>query len=155
MNTKQAVVKQVSGVTLAAKSDSGHWVMMDGGPTFGGSNAASSPKELLLMALGGCTANDVIPILKKKKAPVDSIEIHLTGSVREEHPQIFTNIHVEYLISGDGIDPADVERAIELSTTKYCSISAMLQETVKITHSYKIISQGESTVAIPLQTETV
>jgi putative redox protein len=142
MNTKQAVVKQVSGVTLAAKSDSGHWVMMDGGPMFGGSNAASSPKELLLMALGGCTANDVIPILKKKKAPVDSIEIRLSGSVREEHPQIFTEIHVEYLISGDGIDPADVERAIELSTTKYCSISAMLQESVRITHSFRILARN-------------
>jgi putative redox protein len=155
VSTKQAMVKQVSGVTLAAKSDSGHWVMMDGGPTFGGSNAASSPKELLLMALGGCTANDVIPILKKKKVPVDSIDILLTGSVREEHPQIFTDIQIEYLIRGDGIDPADVERAIELSTTKYCSISAMLKEAVRISHSYKIIPRDESNVAVPLHTQMV
>ncbi|HUN66723.1 MAG TPA: OsmC family protein [Bacteroidota bacterium] len=143
MNTKTAVVKQVAGVTLAAKCDSGHWVMMDGGPAFGGSNAASSPKELLLMALGGCTANDVIPILKKKKAPVEAVEIRLTGTVRDEHPQIFTDIHVEYLITGDGIEPADVERAIELSTTKYCSISAMLQPAVRITHAYRILRHGE------------
>jgi putative redox protein len=147
MNTKQAVVKQVSGVTLAAKSDSGHWVMMDGSPTFGGSSAASSPKELLLMALGGCTANDVIPILKKRKAPVDSIEIRLSGSVREEHPQIFTDIHIEYLISGEGVDPADVERAIELSTTKYCAISAMLQPAVRITHAYSILAPHEPSEA--------
>ncbi len=139
MATKSAFIRQVQGVTLAAKSDSGHWVMMDGGPMFGGSLAASSPKELLMMALGGCTANDVIPILKKTKAPVDHVEINVTGNVRDEHPQIFTDLHVEYVVYGDGIDPADVERAIELSTTKYCSISAMLQAAVRITHSYRIV----------------
>ena len=139
MTTKQAIITQVQGVTLAAKSDSGHWVMMDGGPTFGGSLAASSPKELLLMALGGCTANDVIPILKKKRVPVEHVEIRVTGTVRDEHPQIFTDLHVEYLIRGDGIDPADVERAIELSTTKYCSVSAMLQPTVRITHTFQLV----------------
>ncbi len=140
MATKSATIRQVQGVTLAAKSDSGHWVMMDGGPMFGGSLAASSPKELLMMALGGCTANDVIPILKKKKAPVEHIEINVTGNVREEHPQIFTDLHVEYVVYGDGVDPLDVERAIELSTTKYCSVSAMLQSSVQITHSYRIVS---------------
>ncbi len=139
MATKSAFIRQVQGVTLAARSDSGHWVMMDGGPMFGGSLAASSPKELLMMALGGCTANDVIPILKKKKVPVDHIEINVSGNVRDEHPQIFTDLHVEYVVYGNGIARSDVERAIELSTTKYCSISAMLQEAVQITHSYRIV----------------
>lgn len=138
MPMKNAIVKQVQGITLAGKSDSGHWVMMDGGPMFGGSNAASSPKELLLIALGGCTANDVIPILKKKRTPVDDIEIRLTGTVREEHPQIFTDIHIEYVLRGNDIEAEDVERAIELSTTKYCSVSAMLTSNVNITHSYRI-----------------
>ncbi len=141
MATKTAVVKQVQGTTLLGRSDSRHWVVMDGTETFGGSNAGSSPKELLLMALGGCTAMDVIPILKKKRSPVDSVEVHLTGNVREEHPQVFTDIHVEYVVFGEGVDPKDVERAIELSTAKYCAISAMLRETVKITHSYRIVSR--------------
>lgn len=144
MPTKHAVVKQIQGITFAAKADSNHWVTMDGPATFGGSNAGPSPKELLLMALGGCTASDVVPILKKKRVPVEGFEIRLTGTAREEHPQIFTDIHIEYIITGDNINPADVERAIELSTTKYCSISAMLQSSVTITHSYKIEPSAHS-----------
>ncbi len=138
MKTKTAIVKQVRGITLAGKSDSAHWVMMDGAETFGGSNAGSSPKELLLMALGGCTAMDVIPILTKKKTPFTGFEINLTATMQDEHPQVFTDIHVEYVIYGNDINTEDVERAIELSTTKYCSVSAMLKATVNITHSYRI-----------------
>lgn len=145
MTEKKAIVKQVQGITLIGKSDSSHWVVMDGSELFGGSRAGSSPKELLLLALGGCTASDVIPILKKKGAPVENVEIHLTANVREEHPQIFTDIHIEYIIYGDGVHPEDVERAIELSTTKYCSVSAMLKPTVNITHSYKIESTKQTT----------
>lgn len=138
MGTKEAVIRQVQGTTLVARADSAHWVVMDGSPTFGGSNAGSSPKELLLMALGGCTAMDIIPILKKKRAPVEHVEIRVTGNVRDEHPQVFTGIHIEYIISGDGVDANDVERAIELSTTKYCSVSAMLRTGVPITHSLTV-----------------
>jgi putative redox protein len=138
MQTKTAFLKQLQGVTLVAKSDSNHWVIMDGSPTFGGSSAGSSPKELLLIALGGCTSNDVLPILKKKKIQLDGFEIYLTGNVREEHPQVFTDIHLEYVFYGEHIRAEDVERAMELSTTKYCSITAMLSASVKITHSYRI-----------------
>ncbi|MBS4027790.1 MAG: OsmC family protein [Ignavibacteriales bacterium] len=140
MAKKTALVKQLHGITLAAKSDSNHWLMMDGSPTFGGSNASSSPKELLLMSLGGCTAMDVLPILQKKKVPITGFEINLNGNTRDEHPQVFTDIHVEYVFYGDDIDKKEIERAIELSTTKYCSVSAMLRESVKITHSYLIKS---------------
>lgn len=138
MSIKKAVVKQVQGITLAAKADSNHWVMMDGRDSSDGEGAASTPKELMLMALGGCTAMDVIPILKKMRVKFDAFEVNLTGNAREEHPQVFTDIHIEYLLHGDGIPEADVQRAIELSTTKYCSVSAMLRDRVKITHSYII-----------------
>jgi len=138
MATKQALIKQVKGITLAAKSDSNHWVIMDGGEKFGGSLAGSSPKELLMFALGGCTAMDVLPILAKRKSPIDDFEIKVSGNVREEHPQVFTDLHVEYIFYGNGINPEDVERAIELSTTKYCAVSAMLKAGVPITHSYRI-----------------
>jgi len=144
MVTKHAVVRQVQGITLAAKADSNHWVIMDGPEMFGGSNAGPRPKELLLMALGGCTASDVIPILRKKRVPFDGLEVRLTGTVRDEHPQVFTEIHVEYLVYGEGINPADVERAIELSRTKYCSVTAMLRPTVNITHSYQILPVQKS-----------
>lgn len=144
MPAKTAVVKQLGGITFAAKSDSNHWVLMDGPESFGGSNAAPRPKELLLFALGGCTSSDVIPILKKKRVPVEGYEVRLTGNVREEHPQVFTDIHMEYVFYGDNINPADIERAIELSTTKYCSVTAMLRDSVKITHSYRIVSSTGS-----------
>jgi putative redox protein len=138
MATRHAIVTQVQGTTLAARADSRHWVVMDGAETTGGSSAASSPKELLLFALGGCTAMDVIPILKKKRSPVERCEVHLTADVREEHPMVYTGIHIEYVFYGQGIVPADVEHAIELSITKYCAVSAMLAPSVPLTHSYRI-----------------
>jgi putative redox protein len=144
MPTKTAIIKQVQGITFAAKSDSNHWVLMDGPETFEGSNGAPRPKELLLFALGGCTSSDVIPILRKKRVPLKGYEVHLKGNVREEHPQVFTDIHVEYVFYGDGVNCADVERAIELSMTKYCSVTAMLRDSVKITHSYRIVSSDLS-----------
>ncbi len=147
MSTKQATIHQLQGTTLLAKSDSNHWVVMDGSPTFGGSSAGSSPKELLLMALGGCTANDVIPILKKKRVPLQKLEIRVTGNTRDEHPQIFTNINIEYIFYGNGLDTEALERAIELSTTKYCSISAMLRSSVEITHSYRQVGVQEEAPA--------
>ena len=140
--SKQAIVRQVQGTTLIARADSRHWITMDGSEKFGGSNAASSPKELLLMALGGCTIMDVIAILQKKRAPVDRIDINLNANVRDEYPQIYTDVHLEYVVYGDGVNPSDVERAIELSTEKYCAVSAMLKPTVKITHSYRIEPKG-------------
>ncbi len=142
MAEKKTVVRQVRGITLAAKSDSNHWVMMDGGPAVGGSGAGSNPKELVLMGLGGCTISDVISILNKKRAPVTNVEVRLSAKVAEEHPQVFTDVHLEYVVTGDGVKPEDVERAIELSTTKYCAVSAMLKPSVKITHSYRIVPSG-------------
>jgi len=135
---KHAIVKQLQGITFSAKSDSKYWITMDGPEAFGGSDAAPRPKELVLMALGGCTGSDVVAILTKKRVPFDRLELRLTAHVRSEHPQIFTDIHVEYVLFGNDINPADLERAIELSTTKYCSVSAMIRESVTLTHSYTI-----------------
>ena len=136
--TKEVTLRQVRGITFAAKGNSNHWVIMDGSAEFGGSLAGSTPKELLLMALAGCTSTDVIPILRKKRVPLQGYEVNVKGVEREEHPRIFTTIHVEYVFYGDGIEKADVERAIELSTTKYCSASAILSASAPITHSYRI-----------------
>jgi putative redox protein len=138
MAERTAVVQQVKGITFVAKADSNHLVPMDGPQELGGGNAGSRPKELVLMALGGCTGSDVVSILQKKRVPLKDFRINLTAQTAEEHPQVFTAIHVEYVLVGDDINTADVERAIELSTTKYCSVSAMLRPAVKITHSYKI-----------------
>jgi putative redox protein len=146
--TKEVFLKQVHGITLAARGNSNHWVMMDGSPEFGGSLAGSSPKELLLMALAGCTSMDVIPILKKRRAPIEGYEVRVTGNEREEHPRIFTDIHLEYVFYGDGINPVDVERAIELSRTKYCAVSAIVAASARITHSYRIESSVKAASSV-------
>lgn len=140
MSTKTAYVKQIKGITFAAKTDSNHWVTMDGAENFGGSNAAVRPKELLLIALGGCTGSDVVTILQKKKVKLDDFEMNITADVAKEHPQVFTKINVEYVFYGKNIPETDIERAIELSQTKYCSVTHMLNKAAEITHSFKIIS---------------
>ena len=138
MTIRHAFVKQIRGISFAGKADSNHWVMMDGPEEFGGSNAGTRPKELVLVALAGCTSSDVVSILQKKRVLLDSYEVHVTAEQRDEHPQVFTTIHLEFVFRGADIRPADVERAIELSETKYCSVSAMLRGSVAMTHSYKI-----------------
>ena len=140
MSTKKALVKHINGVTFLGKSDSNHWVTMDGPESFGGSDAGTRPKELLLIALGGCTGSDVITILQKKKVQISNFEMNISADVAEEHPQVFTKINVEYVFHGKDIQEKDVERAIELSQTKYCSVTHMLNKAMQITHSFKIIS---------------
>lgn len=141
MATKKAYLKLIKGITFAAKSDSNHWITMDGPEDFGGSNAGVRAKELILMGLAGCTASDVIPILKKKKVQLQDFEINIIAEVAEEHPQVFTLINLEYIFYGKDIQEKDVERAIELSLTKYCSVTAMLQKAVEIKHTYRIVNE--------------
>lgn len=136
-----ALVKHIKGVTFLGKSDSNHWVTMDGPESFGGSDAGTRPKELLLIALGGCTGSDVITILQKKKIKIDNFEMNISADVADEHPQVFTKINVEYVFYGKDIQEKDVERAIELSQTKYCSVTHMLNKAAEITHSFKIIQR--------------
>ena len=139
MAVKTAYLKQIKGITFAAKSDSNHWVTMDGSPEFGGSNAGSSPKELVLMGLAGCTSSDVINILNKKRVNLSDYEVNIKAEVSDEHPKVFTSINLEYVFYGKNINEKDVERAIELSQTKYCAVTQMLIKSVNITHTYKII----------------
>ena len=140
MATKIATIKQLEGITFAGKTDSGHWVMMDGPENFGGSNAAIRPKELLLLSLGGCTGSDVTSILSKKRVKLEGFELKLTADQAEEHPQVFTKIHIEYIFKGTDLKETDLERAIELSLTKYCAVTAMFQKAMEITHSYSVVS---------------
>lgn len=131
-------VKQIGGLAVAARGESNHWVAMDGPATLGGAEAGSRPMEVLLMSLGGCTAMDVISILKKKRVPVDDFEIEIEAERADEHPKVYTKIHVKYLVHGQGVKPQDVERAIELSEEKYCSVTAMLRKTAEMSSSYEI-----------------
>ena len=138
MSTKTAVVRQIGGISFAGRADSNHWVVMDGPPEFGGSSAASSPKELILVALGGCTLSDVVSILRKKRAAVFDVDVQITAEQSDEHPKIYTNIHLEFVVRGSNVRSEDVARAIELSETKYCPVSAMLRPAVAITTSFRV-----------------
>jgi putative redox protein len=139
MAEKKAYLKQVKGITFVGKTDSNHWITLDGPENFGGSNAGIRPKELLLLALAGCTASDVVTILEKKKVKLDDFEINITAQMQEEHPQVYTKIDLEYVFYGKNIPVEAVERAIELSQTKYCSVTTMLQKAIDIIHSYRIV----------------
>ena len=138
MAQHKAVVKQIQGISMVGKADSNHWISIDGPESFGGSNAGTRPKELILIGLAGCTASDVISILEKKRVKLDEFEIQISAESAETHPKVFTKIHLEFLITGKDIKETDVQWAIELSQTTYCSVTAMLQKSVEITHSYII-----------------
>ena len=138
MSTSKAYLKQVKGITFAGKTDSNHWITVDGPENFGGSDAGIRPKELLLLSLAGCTASDVVSILQKKRVKLDDFEINISAEMTEEHPKVFTKIDLEYVFYGDNIAEKDVERAIELSETKYCGVTAMLEKAIDINHTYKI-----------------
>jgi putative redox protein len=138
MATKKAIVKHIQGVTFMGKADSNNWVVMDGPEEFGGSNAGTRPKELLMLALGGCTGSDVATILKKKKINIDGFDMNITADTQETHPQVFTKMHIEYVFFGKEIPIEAVERAIELSQKTYCSVTAMFQKAFEVTHSYRI-----------------
>ncbi len=139
MAQHSATIKQLQGISFAGKTDSNNWVMMDGPENFGGSNAAIRPKELLLLSLGGCTSADVIAILKKKRIKLDSYHLNISADSTEIHPKVYTKIHLEYVFVGNDIKEKDVERAIDLSQNTYCGVTAMLQKSIEITHSYKIV----------------
>lgn len=134
----KAIIKQIEGLSFIGKSDSNHWLAIDGPKEFLGSEAASRPKELLLLSLGSCTGSDVAAILNKKKVKLTNFEIHLEAEVEKEHPKVFKNIHIEFIFQGKDLDPKHLERAIELSHEKYCPITQMLKHSVVITTSYKI-----------------
>jgi putative redox protein len=113
-------------------------VIMDTTSDSGGHDDGFSPMELVLVALAGCTAMDVISILKKKRQNVTGLEVVTRGARAADHPRIYTNIEVEFIVRGHGIDPQAVARAIELSETKYCSVSNMLNKAAKIVTRYSV-----------------
>jgi len=134
----KAEIKQIDGLSLAGKAESGHWVIMDGPALLGGADAGARPMELFLMGLGGCTSMDVISILRKKRVNLTNYECHLEVERSEEHPKVFTKVKINFIIWGKDIPRVAVERAIELSETKYCSATAMLKKSVDIETSYEI-----------------
>jgi len=127
-----------SRLSFDGTSGSGFKVPLGTEPAIGGDNDGFRPMELIAIGLAGCTAMDTISILQKKRQDVTAFEVIVHAKRAEEHPKVFTNITLEYLIEGHQVDPAAVERAIELSATKYCPAQAMLDKAAKIDHKYSI-----------------
>lgn len=126
-----------------AKSDSGHTLIIDGPPTHGGRNLGARPMEMVLMGLGGCTSIDVLDILKKSRQDVTDCVTQLTAERATTIPAVFTSIHIHFVVTGRNLKPKQVERAIELSATKYCSATLMLQRGgVEITHDFEIVESA-------------
>jgi putative redox protein len=134
----KAEVVQVRGVTFIGKAGSGHWAAMDGSKEFRGSEGATTPKELVLTALGGCTGADVASILYKMKEKVHRFEIDLEAETADEHPKVYTKIHITYKFWGEDLKEENIIKAISLSQDKYCSVSAMLKKSTSITYSHHI-----------------
>lgn len=136
----QATVKWVDGVQFVAESGSGHAVVMDGPPEFGGRNMGVRPMEMVLMGLGGCSSFDVINILQKSRQQVVSCEAQLQAERAETEPKVFTKINLHFVVKGHELKPSVVQRAVDLSAEKYCSASIMLSNGgVEITHSLELL----------------
>ncbi len=135
----QARVKWIENMAFVAESGSGHAVVVDGPPELGGRNLGVRPMELLLMGVGACSAVDVVMILKKGRQPVSDCVCELKAERADSEPKVFTAIHLNFLVTGRGLNPVQVERAVQLSAEKYCSASIMLgRGGVAITHGFEI-----------------
>ncbi|HIE4217896.1 TPA: OsmC family protein [Proteus mirabilis] len=130
----EARVKWVEDLSFVGESSSGHQVMMDGNS----GDKAPSPMEMVLIAAGGCSAIDVVSILRKGRHQVTDCEVKLTSKRRDEAPRLFTDINLHFIVSGKALTDKTVERAVQLSAEKYCSVSLMLGKAANITHSFEI-----------------
>jgi putative redox protein len=135
----ECTVRWTNGMTFLAETGSGHVTAMDGAPDGGGQNLAPRPMEMVLVGTGGCTAYDVVVILKKSGQPVTGCEVKVTSERAQTDPKVFTKIHMQFTVRGRGLKRNVVEHAIRLSHDKYCSASIMLGKTAEITTGFEIV----------------
>lgn len=138
----KARVKWVEGTRFVGESGSGHAVVMEGMAPEGGVAVGISPMEMLLLGLGGCTSIDVVMILQKAREKVTDCVVEIEGERADEIPKVYKRIHAHYIVTGHGLKPSAVERAIKLSAEKYCSATIMLAATAKVTHDFEIVEAG-------------
>jgi len=129
----ESTVTWTSGMSFKSEQD-GHEIILDASKEFGGADNGARPKTLLLTALGGCTAMDVVSILNKMRVDFTGLKIQVSAELTEEHPKVFKSIHVKYVFSGNGLPMDKLEKAVSLSQEKYCGVSAMLIKACPITH---------------------
>lgn len=139
-----AAITLREGMAFSAASGSGHEIIIDTGTGDGGQNQGPSPMELLLMGTAGCTAMDVISILRKKRQQVTAYQVKIHGTRATTDPKVFTDISIEHVVTGYNIADAAVAHAINLSVTKYCGAHAMMSKTAQITVTYRILEASGS-----------
>ena len=132
-------IKWLDYMSFVGESGSGHSVVMDSSPDAGGRDLGVRPMEMLLLGLGGCTAIDVVSILKKSRQNIVDCEVEIDAERADEVPKVFTKIHIHFIVSGKHLDDNKVGKAVALSADKYCSASRMLEKTAAITHDYEIV----------------
>ena len=135
----QVKVKWIDGVSFVGESESGHAVVLDGAPENGGRNIGMRPMEMLLIGMGACSSFDVVAILKKARQPIVHCVAEIEATRADTVPKVFTKIHVRFVLTGTGLNPTQVERAVKLSAEKYCSASIMLSQACPISHDFEII----------------
>ncbi len=133
-----------AGMSFIGESGTNHAVLMDGAPEAGGRNLGPRPMEMVLIGTGGCTAFDVVMILQKGRQAVSDCVVKLSAIRAETDPKVFTSIHFHFVVSGNKLSEASVERAVKLSHEKYCSASIMLAHSVNMTHSFEIIDTAQA-----------
>jgi putative redox protein len=138
----KARIKWIENVSFVVESGSGHALVIDGAPEGGGRDLGPRPMEVVLMGTGGCTAYDVMHILRKSRAAVTDCVLEIEAERAAEDPKVFTKIHFHFVVTGKGLKPAQVERAVQLSAEKYCSASIMLGKTAAISHDFEIREDG-------------
>lgn len=134
----KARIKWIENVCFMGESETGHAVVLDGAPDAGGRNLGMRPMEMLLIGMGACTSFDVVTILKKARQPVTDCVAEINADRADEIPKVFTKIHVHFVVTGKGLNPSQVERAVKLSAEKYCSASIMLGKAAEVTHGFEI-----------------
>lgn len=133
-----ARLKLAEGVTWMGESGSGHSIVIDGSPDIGGRDVGMRPMELMLLSVGGCSGMDVLHILRKARQDVTDCAVEIRAQRADDHPKVFTDIHLHFVVTGRDLADKQVARAVSLSAEKYCSASKMLQASATITHDYAI-----------------
>ena len=135
----EANIRWLDGMAFEAETGSGHALTVDGPPDLGGRERGPRPMELMLLALGSCSAVDVVHILQRGRHAVSDCRVQVQGERAEQPPRVFTRIHLHYRVSGRGLKPEAVERAVRLSAEKYCSASLMLAKAAELTHDFEVL----------------
>jgi putative redox protein len=136
----QVKINWVSGVAFSGETEAGHKIMMDGSPEVGGQNLGARPMETVLIGTGGCSAIDVVLILKKARQDVTDCQVIVDAERATTDPKVFTKIHFHYVVTGNNLNATHVDRAVKLSAEKYCSATAMMAKTAAVTFDFVLVA---------------